>query len=57
MNKATNICTINDITSIEFYLVNCHKIEIMVSASGMAPRNFSQRVCRFIQNLQNGNLF
>ena len=26
--KATKICTINDITSIEFYLANNHQIEI-----------------------------
>ena len=27
MNKATKICTINNITSSDFYLANTHKIE------------------------------
>ena len=27
MNKATKICTINGITSINFYLANIHQIE------------------------------
>ena len=27
MNKATKICTINDITSTDFYLANSHQIE------------------------------
>ena len=53
MNKATKICIINDITSIDLYLANTYHIEMMVSVSSIAPISFSQRICRILQNLQN----